>query len=78
MKFGHKIAALACASALALTGVVPAFAADGDPTPVNKDGGTADVKISAAVAGEGEKIVSVTVPSQMAVAITTNKADGKF
>ncbi len=77
MKFGCKITALACASALALAGAVPAFAADGT-TSVTKDGDSADIEISAAVAKEGEHIISVTVPSQMAIAITTNKTDGKF
>lgn len=72
MKFGHKMTAVACAGALAMMGVVPAFA------DVNKDGDTADVKISAAVAKEGEKIISVTMPSQMAVAITTDASTGKF
>lgn len=70
MKFAHKITAAACAGALAMTGVVPAFA-----EPVNKDGGEADVKISAAVGKDGDKIISVTMPSQMAVAVTTY-ADG--
>lgn len=69
MKFGHKMTAVACAGALALMGVVPAFA---DTT--SKDGSTAEVEIAAAVASSGEKIVSVTVPSQMAIAITTNGA----
>lgn len=73
MNIKSKIAAVACAGALAMGGVVPAFAADG----VNKDGGTQDVKISASVAKPGEKIISVTLPSQMAIAIQT-KADGKF
>ena len=72
MKFGHKMTAVACAGALAMMGVVPAFA------DVNKDGDTADVKISAAVAKEGEKIISVTLPSQMAVAIATSTDDSKF
>lgn len=76
MKFGYKITALACASALALAGVVPAFAED--TAALNKNGDSADVKISAAVAKEGEKIVSVTVPSQMAIAITTDKTNGTF
>lgn len=71
MKFGHKIVAVACAGALAMMGVVPAFAADESQT-VNTDGNSADVKISAAVAKAGDKIISVTVPSQMAIAITTH------
>lgn len=73
MKFTHKITAVACAGALAMMGVVPAFAAEGDET-INKTGGEQDVKISAAVAQNGEKIISVTVPSQMAIAVTTNGA----
>lgn len=77
MKFGHKITALACASALALAGAAPAFAADGT-TPITKDGDSADIEISAAVAKEDEHIISVTVPSQMAIAITTDKTDGTF
>lgn len=77
MKFGHKIIALACAGALALVGAVPAFAADGT-TPITKDGDSADIEISAAVAKENEHIISVTVPSQMSIAITTDKTDGTF
>lgn len=72
MKFGHKMTAVACAGALALMGVVPAFA------DVNADNGTSDVKISAAVAKDGEKIISVTVPSQMAIAITTDATANTF
>ena len=74
MSIKSKITAVACAGALAMVGVVPAFAADG---VVNSDGGTQDVKISASVAKPDEKIISVTVPSQMAIAIQTD-AEGKF
>lgn len=77
MRMKHKITAVACASALALMGVAPAFAAEADAT-INKEAGEQDVKISAAVAKDNEKIISVTVPSQMAIAITTSQADGKF
>lgn len=79
MNIKHKIAAAACAGALAMAGVVPAFAADAtaDKT-VNKSEGTQDVEISAAVAKDNEKIISVTLPSKMAVAITTDQATSKF
>lgn len=77
MKMKHKITAVACASALALMGVAPAFAAETDAT-INKADGEQDVKISAAVAKDNEKIISVTVPSQMAIAITTDGTAGTF
>lgn len=77
MSMKHKMIGVVCAGALALGGVVPAFAANDTGKTVNADKGTAEVEISAAVAKQGENIVSVTLPSKMAIGIKT-KTDGTF
>lgn len=83
----YAVVSVTCALALSLAGITAAFAAEGDPvepaptppatTDVTVDKGSADMNIAATVAKEDEAIVSVTVPSTMALAITTD-ADGAF
>ena len=87
MRKRNRIAALACAAALCSLMATPAFAAvapngdpttDGDVTSQNYSGTLkgdesfdAPLNIKADIAKPGEKIVKVTVPSVMPVAIET-------